>query len=193
MSAASATTPRTDVAPRPRRFTVAEYHQMGEAGIFTEDDRVELLAGEIYEMSPIGDRHVGAVNPLNEFFVVRLVGTEFMVSVQNPIRLGDDSEPQPDLVVMRRGVRGVPDAADVLLVVEVADSSRAYDRGKKLPLYAAAGIPEVWLVDVVAKTVERYTEPRGDRYRQLVVAERGDTVTSTVLPAIALPIADILG
>ncbi len=166
---------------------------MGEAGIFGEDDRVELLEGEIYDMSPIGDPHAGAVNRSTESFVVQLVGTAFMASIQNPIRLPNNSEPQPDLAVVRRSVRGVADAADVLLVVEVADSSRAYDRNKKLPLHAAADIPEVWLVDLVAETIERYTDPREGRYRQLLTVGRGERLSATALPNLTIAVDDILG
>lgn len=126
---------------------------MGEAGIFIEDARVELVAGEIFELSPIGDRHVGGVNYLTEYLAIRLVGTDFMISVQNPIHLSVDGEPQFDLAVVRRSVRGVAAAADVLLA----------------------------------------TEPHGDRYRQLLTVGRGETPISAVLPAIAVPVDDILG
>ncbi len=193
MTATTATAPSQQTEPRPRRFTAEEYHRMGEAGIFTEDDRVELLEGEIVEMSPIDDPHVGAVDALSEPFFAQLAGTEFRATVQNPIRLGPRSEPQPDLAVVRRGRRGAATAADVLLVVEVADSSRHHDRNRKVPLYAAAGIPEVWLVDLVAEVVERYAEPRGERYRHLVTFGRGETVTSAVLPALSIPVDAILG
>jgi Uma2 family endonuclease len=133
------------------------------------------------------------VNRSTESFVVQLVGTPFMASIQNPIRLPNNSEPQPDLAVVRRSVRGVADAVDVLLVVEVADSSRAYDRGKKLPLYAAAGIPEVWLVDLVAQTIERYTDPREGRYRQLLTVSRGERLAATALPNLTIAVDDLLG
>lgn len=176
---------------RRHRFTAEDYERMAGAGILTEDDRVELIAGEIIEMSPIGDRHVGAVNRLTRL-LSRVVGDDALVSVQNPIRLATDSQPQPDLAVVRGGVRGIADAADVLLVIEVADTSREYDRGTKLPLYAAAGIAEAWLVDLVAGTIERHTEPRDGRYRLIVLAGRGESVASTVLPAITLPVDAII-
>ena len=181
------------VGVRRRRFTVEDYHRMGEVGILTEDDRVELIGGAIVELSPIRDSHARAVNHLNEFLVVRLAGGDVTVSIQNPIRLSDDTEPQPDLAVLRGRGRGVVDAADVLLVIEVADTSRRYDRNVKLPLYAAAGIPEAWLVDLVAQTIARHTEPRAGRYRQTTIARRGESLASTVLPAVILPVDAVLG
>ena len=180
------------VGVRRRRFTVEDYHRMGEAGILTEDDRVELIGGTIVELSPIRDPHARAVNLLNEFLVVRLASGAVTVSIQNPIRLSDDTEPQPDLAVLRGRGRGVANAADVLLVIEVADTSRRYDRNVKLPLYAA-GIPEAWLVDLVARTIERHTEPHNGRYRQITIAGRGESLASTVLPAIILPVDAVVG
>jgi Uma2 family endonuclease len=144
-------------------------------------------------MSPIRDPHVRAINHLNEFMVVRLAGGEVTVSIQNPIRLSDDTEPQPDLAVLRGRGRGVANAADVLLVIEVADTSRRYDRNVKLPLYAAAEIPEAWLVDLVARTIERHTEPHNGRYRQITIAGCGESLASTVLPAIILPVDAVVG
>lgn len=177
-----------------RRFTADEYRRMAEAGILAEDERIELIAGEIVEMSPIGVRHADCVIALTNLLGA-LVGREVSSSVQNPIRLATDGEPQPDLALLRQGRyrQALPTADDVLLLIEVADSSRDYDRKVKLPLYAAAGIAEVWLVDLVAETIERYTEPRDGRYSRLVVAGRGATSTSIVLPALAIPVDDILG
>ncbi len=148
-----------------RRLTVQEYHRMGEVGILTEDDRVELIDGEIIEMAPIGDPHVDLVIVLNDRLTAAIGGLA-SVSVQNPLRLTDHTEPQPDLVVLRRERRrGVPLAADALLVIEVADSSLAYDRDTKLPRFARSGIPEVWLVDVAGATLVRHRTPDEDRYR----------------------------
>ena len=177
-----------------RRWTVAEYYRMGEAGILTEDDRVELIGGEIVEMSPIGTAHVWSVSALAKH-AERSVGDKTGILVQSPFRLADDKEPQPDLVLVRLGTPRdrLPGPADVLLVIEVADSSRAYDRGVKLPLYAAAGIPEAWLVDLVAATLERFTEPREGRYRQVTLGGGGDTLASTVLPGLAIPVDVALG
>ncbi len=181
--------------PLPRyRFTVAEYERMGEAGILGEDDRVELLAGEIIEMSPTGPVHAYSLALLTNH-VAAWVGETALLSVQSPIRLDDASEPQPDLAVLRqRNYRAaLPGPADVLLVIEVADSSRDYDRATKLPRYAAAGIPESWLADLVAGVLERHSEPRDGLYRQIAIGRPGDTLASTVLPALAIPVSVALG
>ena len=151
---------RVASVPR-RRFTVDEFARMGEAGIFTEDDRVELIGGEILEMTPVGPPHAWIVNRLAELIMTRL-GSGAYVSIQNPLRLGRDTEPQPDLVVARRSgayARRHPEPGDVLLVVEAADSSLRYDRLEKIPRYGGAGVPETWLVDIAAGTVTAYTDP----------------------------------
>jgi Uma2 family endonuclease len=177
-----------------RRFTVEDYHRMAEAGILTEDDRVELIAGEIVEMTPIGGPHMGRLNNLADL-LADLVRREALISVQNPIQLSTGSEPQPDIALLRRGAPrdAVPTPADVLLVIEVADTSLAYDRNVKLPLYAAAGIPEAWLFDVGGEALERHTEPRDGEYRLIARARRGESLASTVLPALVLPVDAILG
>lgn len=173
-------------------FTVADYEQMAAVGILDEDDRVELIAGEIVRMSPIGHRHVQAVNRLNHL-LFSVVGSDLTVSIQNPIKLGLRDEPQPDVAVLRGIGRGLVDAAAALLVIEVADSSREYDRKTKLPRYATAGIPEAWLVDLDADTIERYTEPREGHYRVAVFAMRGDSLESTMLPALTVSVDAVLG
>jgi Uma2 family endonuclease len=179
--------------PERYRFSVADYELMIEAGILTEDDRVELLAGEIVEMGPIGGEHVGRVNVVSNR-LVRQVDPAVIVSVQNPIRLSDDSEPQPDIALLRPGTptHAVPLAADVLLLIEVAESSRDTDRSVKFPLYAAAGIPEAWLVDLAAGVIERHTEPRNGRYTLVALAGRGESLPSTVLPHLVFAADDVL-
>ena len=140
------------------RFTVDDFARMGEAGIFTEDDRVELIGGEVRDMAPTSPPHAWAVSRLGELLITRLAG-RVHVRVQNPIRLGPHTEPQPDLAVARRTrayVNRHPDAADVLLVIEVADSSLPFDRSEKAPrYYGRVGIAETWLVDLAARTVRR--------------------------------------
>ncbi len=166
---------------RPYRFAVDEFTRMGEAGIFTEDDRVELIDGTVLEMTPIGPPHAWIVSRLTELLVTRLAGRAY-VSVQNPIRLDRHTEPQPDLVVARRRRSGYtdrhPDADDVLLVVEVADSSLRHDREQKAPRYGRAGIPETWLVDLAAGTVTVYSDPGPDGYARAQVRRRGDGLRS---------------
>ncbi len=169
-----------------RRFTVDEYEQMAVSGILHEDDRVELVAGEIIEMSPIGVRHMNCVNRLNRM-LNRLLPDGVMVSVQNPILLSDDSQPQPDLVILYdRTYQKVPTAADAPVVIEVADSSRDHDRGFKFPIYATAGIAEAWLIDLTAETIERHTEPHDGHYRFIALANRGESLPSTVFPTVTL-------
>ncbi|PZR98753.1 MAG: hypothetical protein DLM67_05200 [Candidatus Nephthysia bennettiae] len=174
------------------QFTVADYERMVNAGIFAEDDRVELISGEIATMSPVGHRHVQAVNRLGHLLYAA-ASDDLTVSIQNPIRLGVRDEPQPDLAVLQGGGQGLADAPAVLLVIEIADSSREYDRATKLPRYAAAGIAEAWLVDLGAETIERHTEPRDGYYRFAALAMRGDTLASTVLPALTIAVDLVLG
>ena len=180
----------------PRLFTVAEYHRMAEAGIFTEDDRVELIEGEIVAMSPIGSRHAACVKKLAALVRDLLSGKPVVVGVQDPVRLSDDSEPQPDLSLVRARedfyAAGHPGPEDVVLVIEVADASVMYDRNIKIPLYARSGIREVWLVDLVRNAVEVHSKPVGSAYAQTRRFERGATVTSAELPELQIPAAEIL-
>jgi len=176
-----------------RTFTVAEFERMAEIGILSDDERVELLGGEINYMSPIGARHVQVVNALNDLLWT-MIGHAATISVQNPIRLDTDSMPLPDIAALRRrNYATLATPADVLLVIEVADSSLTYDRGTKFPRYAAAGIAEAWLIDLAAGIVERHTEPRDGLYRQITIARLGDTLTSTILPELAIPVDKVLG
>ena len=175
------------------RFTVDDFARMGEAGILTEDDRVELIDGAIRDMAPIGPPHAWIVNRLDELLITRLAGRAY-VSAQNPIRLGRHTEPQPDLAVARRTAAYAyrhPDAADVLLVVEVADSSLPFDRGEKVPRYGRAGIPETWLVDVEAGTVTVYTGPGPAGYAREHVFRRGERIAATAVDALDLAVDDI--
>jgi Uma2 family endonuclease len=180
----------------PWRFTAADYHRIGEAGVFHHDDRVELIEGVILRMSPIGDRHAGRVISLSEIFFVRL-GRRALVCVQNPVRLSESSEPQPDLVVMRRPVGAEPVRAlrpeDILLLIEVSDSTLGFARDSKVPLYAQAGIPEVWLLDLQGDRLRVYREPIDGEYRSITVLVRGGSVTLMALPDITLTVEEILG
>src|SRR5215813_14096287 len=168
-----------EVAAARRRFTREEYHRMAEVGILKPTDRVELIRGEIVEMSPPGRRHVAFVDNLTQLLVLRLAGRA-IVSVQNPVVLTDDSEPQPDFTVRR--IRPVPykereaHADDVLLLIEVADTSLAYDRSTKLRLYAEAEIPEYWVVDCNAEAIETYRDPGPEGYRDVTSAAGTETL-----------------
>jgi Uma2 family endonuclease len=179
-----------------RRFTVDEYHRMAEVGVFEEDDRVELLDGEIVEMTPLGSRHVACVVRLTDL-LSRHAGEGPLVSVQNPLVLADRSEPQPDLVVLpsRTDLSGARPlgAADALLVIEVADTSVEHDRDVKIPLYARAGIPEVWLVNLPADRIEVYQDQAAGRYTTRRIVARGASLSPLHLPDVTLSAADILG
>jgi Uma2 family endonuclease len=179
-----------------RRFTVEQYHRMAEAGVFADGDRVELIEGEIVEMTPIGSRHAAQVDRLNDL-LTSTAGRRAIVRVQNPIRIGSHSEPQPDLVLLRRRddyYRAAhPEPRDVLLVVEVSDTTIDYDRSVKVPLYARAGIPHVLIVDVSLGSVEDYRDPSPAGYRVVAHPQRGQHVTIESLPDLRLSVGDILG
>ena len=179
-----------------RRFTVDEYHRMAEVGILGEDDRVELLDGEIVLTTPMGARHASTVARLNERFH-SVVGKRAILSVRLPIRLSDYSEPEPDLALLKRRedfyADRLPEAGDVLLVIEVADSSRRTDRERKLPLYARAGIAEVWLVDLPRDVIEVYREPVAGSYRSVQTVARDGTLAILKLPGVTLPATEVLG
>jgi Uma2 family endonuclease len=178
------------------RFTVEQYERMGEAGIFSEDDRVELIEGEIVEMTPIGSRHAGAVNRLIEL-LTSTVGRRATVAAQNPIRIGGHSEPQPDLVLLRRRedfyAARHPEPADVLLVIEVADTPAGFDRRVKLPLYARAGIVEAWVLDLDGPALEVHRSPAAEGYRDVRRPRRGEAVTLAGLPDLSVAVDAVLG
>lgn len=178
-----------------RRFTVADFEQMVQSGILMEDDRVELIAGEIVEMAAIGQRHAGCINRLTRL-LVQLFSNGAVVAGQNPLIIGDEHAPQPDIMVLQPRADDYahhhPIPADVLLLIEVADSSIRFDRRVKLPLYATAGISEVWLVDLNAGRVERHTEPADGGYRIVRRFRRGQRVASITLPQLVLAVDTIL-
>ena len=178
-----------------KRFTTAEFEQIAAAGIFGEDERFELLEGEIVAMSPLGPQHSATVTRLTELFY-ELGNPSITIRVQDPIRLGDYSVPQPDVaIVNRRGDRyagGHPEPEDVLLLIEVSESSFAYDRDVKLPLYARAGIAEVWLVALLPQVVEVYRAPNDNGYGEKRTLRRGDTLAPLHLPGAKLAIEPIL-
>lgn len=188
---------QTVAVPIPRRrFTVDEYHRMGEAGVLTQDDRVELLDGQIVRMSPIGTPHASTVARLNALFVRRL-GGRATIWVQNPIILDRWSEPQPDLCVLAPRADFYrafhPRPRDVLLGIEVMDTSRGYDRTLKLPLYAKAELREVWLVDVKREVVEVYRRPALRGYRSEQTCARGQALRPVAFPRLRFRVNDLLG
>lgn len=179
-----------------RLFTVEEYERMGAAGILGEDDRVELIDGEIVEMTPIGPGHAACVNRLTRRLVGAL-GNRAVVTVQNPVRLPPRSEPQPDLVIARERAdfyaSGHPTSADVLLAIEVAESSVVFDRAVKGPLYARMGIAEYWLVDLGADVVVAHRRPTPTGYEDVRTSGRGDVLAPQSLPDLLIAVTEVLG
>ena len=169
---------------------------MSEAGLFQEDDRIELIDGEIIEMSPIGTSHAACVKRLN-YLLASVLGQRAIVSIQDPVKTGDHSEPPPDVALLRFRedfyAEAHPEAKDIFLAVEVADSSTGYDREIKIPLYARSRIAQAVLVDLPAETIEVYSRPVKGRYRNVLMLKRGDTMRLQNLPGIELAVDQILG
>ena len=180
-----------------RKFTVHEYELMVRAGILREDDRVELVEGEVVQMSPISSRHAGAVNRMTAALARLQVEGRAVVSVQNPVRLGEFGQPQPDVALLRPRAdfysTAHPGPEDVLLVVEVAEASAEYDRQVKVPLYGRWGIPEVWVVDLEGDRVEVYREPTGEGYGRQRFLSRGEVLRPLAAPDLELPVDQVLG
>lgn len=182
---------------RRHKLRVDAYDRMAGAGILGEHDRVELIDGEIIDMAPIGSDHAGTVNRLNEALVLAFAGRA-IVSPQNPVRIDDFNEPQPDFAVLRRradfyaaGERPGPD--DVLLLIEVADSSLRFDRTVKVPLYARAGIPEVWIVDLNRRVVEVHREPGDGRYAMVTMVQAGEGLNPALAPEVRVTLEQVFG
>jgi Uma2 family endonuclease len=178
-----------------RLFTVEEYEQMAAAGILGEDDGVELIEGEIIEMSPISVPHAVCVKKLNRLFTGRL-GDRVIVGVQDPIRLDDRSEPQPDIVLLRPRsdfyAQGHPEPEDIILVIEVAETSVEYDREVKMLMYARAGIEEAWLINLRRGSMEVYRRPTMNGYTEMMHLRPGDTISPLAFPELVLNVSDIL-
>lgn len=188
-----------EVLDRPvvvrHRLTVDGYYKMAETGVLAPDDRVELIDGEVIEMAPIGSRHGGTVKQLVER-LTPAVAKRAVLSVQDPIRLGAADEPQPDIALLRPRTdfykKSHPTASDVLLIVEVAETSARYDREIKVPLYAKHGVPEVWIVDLEAGLVRFYRQPVGERYTDITATETPGPTPVDALPGIAIDLTDVL-
>jgi Uma2 family endonuclease len=179
-----------------RLFNVHEYERMVEAGILTEDDRVELIEGEIVEMSPIGMRHAACVKRLNSLLAAR-ASSAAIISIQDPIVLDDLSEPQPDVALLKPRTdfyeQGHPRASEALLVIEVADTTVQSDRLVKMPLYARAGIVEVWLVNLNDERIEVYTQPAGGAYESVKYAGRGESIDAQSVAGLTLDVDAVFG
>lgn len=174
-------------------WTVEEFHQMAIAGLLDEADRVELIEGEMIDIAPIGSKHAFIVNRISQIFSAR-VGAQCLISTQNPVRLGERSEPQPDVALLRSGnyMDALPTAADVLLIVEVSDSTLEYDRDVKIGLYARHGIPEVWLLDVNAREITVYREPAEGQYRLIRKPTAAEAISPTALPSVQLRLMELM-
>jgi Uma2 family endonuclease len=182
-------------APTRHRLDVGAYYRMAEADILTRKDRVELIDGEIFDMVPIGSAHSGKTNRLNWLFARAAADGLALVSVQGPLRLDAYSEPEPDVMLLKPRADHYqsrhPNAADVLLLVEISESSLVHDRGIKLPLYAKFGVPEVWIVDLPDAAIEVYRQPAGDGY---ALKERltAGSLAPVLLPSVAIDVGALL-
>jgi Uma2 family endonuclease len=175
------------------RFTTDEYHRLGEAGILHEDDPVELLNGDLVVREPVGGEHRTLVDSLNILFANRIGQDRYRIGIHNPISLDPHSEPQPDVVLYAASVRGRhPRPDEIFLLVEVADTSIAYDRGAKLQAYARRGVREVWIIDIVRRRIFVYRNPNQGRYQFSLEAKGDDELTVEVFPDITFSVSAIL-
>ena len=179
-----------------RYFNVAEYYRMAEAGVFSPEDRVELIEGEIVKMSPIGTRHAACVRRLDAFLNQR-AGNLAQISVQSPVRLNDFSETQLDIALLKPRndfySSAHPTPADVLVIIEVSDTSVEFDRGIKLPLYARAEIPQVVIVNIPGEVIENYTEPVNGAYQKFTRVRDDQSVAVMLLPELSIPAHVVFG
>lgn len=179
----------------PKKFTVEEYYRMAEVGILGPEDRVELIDGQILQMSPPGIRHVAASHRANTLFTEAL-GRRVIVSVQNPLRLDRFNEPQPDIIILKP----VPDfyasrnsgPQDALLVIEISDTSLSFDRKVKVPHYAAKGVPEVWIEDLKHDVLLVYRDPAGELYDTNLTLRRGENISPLAFPDTVFKVEDLL-
>lgn len=180
--------------PELYRFTVEEWHKFGEAGIFDEDDRLELLDGEIILMSPIGSRHAAAMTNLTEVLVEKSA-RRYLVAPGNPVEADPRSEPVPDLMLLPRSCRNArrhPLTKDVHLIIEIADSSLRHDQRRKLKKYAQTGVPEYWIVNLRQDGIEVYRTPREDRYMQQLTFSAGQKVSPQAFPDVEIAVDDVI-
>jgi len=183
------------VFPQKHLTDIAEWHRMGEAGIFPPEARLELIEGEILHMAPIGFNHAGHVARLIHALTLRVQGRA-IVNSQNPVQLGDLSEPEPDFLLLKPDpdfyTTRHPKAADVLLLIEVSDSTLRFDREQKRRLYATHQIPEYWIVNLIDNCLEIYRQPDDGDYQEQTTLAKADTVNLVALPEIQVRVADIL-
>ena len=182
--------------PTRTRISTDRYHRMVATGVLTKYDRVELIEGDMLDMAPIGTKHSAITSRLHELFVLAVSRSATVVS-GGPVNLGEFSEPQPDLMLLKRredfyGGK-LPEAADVLLLIEVSDSSLAFDQGVKLNLYARYGVAEYWIVDVEGKRVVTYREPEAKGYLRTLEFAAADSVAPTAFPDVSIAVGEIFG
>jgi Uma2 family endonuclease len=177
------------------RFTVEEYHRMAETGVLKPDARVELLEGEIIDRAPIGPDHGGSTNRLIEIFS-RLSGKRWIVSAQNSLSLDEHSEPQPDLMLLKPRpdfyTTRLPEAPDVLLLIEVSDTTLLLDRERKLSAYGRSGIPEVWILNLSERKLEVYREPHFSGYASQTILRAGDKAAPAAFPDAVIEVGELL-
>jgi Uma2 family endonuclease len=182
--------------PKRKIFTVQDYHKMIDAGIFAGNSNYELIEGEIVKKMTVGDYHISCVNRLNRLFNLK-IGETAIVSIQNPVVISNISEPEPDVALLRFQedfyASGKATAADVLLLIEVSDTTVKYDRDVKIPLYARAGVGEVWLVNLPRQILEVYTQPVKGKYKLVKKIGKKETVSPALLSEIKIKVAEILG
>ena len=186
--------PLLESAPQRMRFTRERFDAMIAAGVLQEDDRVELMDGEIYSQRPPGSRHIARTMRIQKC-LEQLIGSKALISVQNPIALGELSEPQPDVAVLKLAKdfyeSRLPECEDILWVVEVSDSTLAFDRNVKLPRYAAGRIPEVWIMDVELNHLTIYRAPEKERYLERTVYAKGSRIPLAAFPGRMLLAEDL--
>ncbi|XHR85111.1 MAG: Uma2 family endonuclease [Gloeotrichia echinulata GP01] len=179
-----------------RKFTVEQYHKMVDSGILKADDRIELIWGEIIEMSPIGTKHAACVKCLNKLLSSKL-RDRILIAIQDPVELNDNSEPQPDVALLKLRddfyETAHPQPSDIFLLIEVADSTVKYDREVKIPLYAQANIIEVWLMDIYEQVVEVYQQPIATEYQHIQKFARGESLSILAFPDVNISVDEIFG
>lgn len=180
--------------PVQLRFTVDQYYKMIELGMLKDYEKAEIIEGELIKKMTVGDKYAFVVDNLTRFFI-KNVSDKVLVRVQNPVRLTEYNEPEPDITLadLRKfDGRRHPRPAEIILLIEVSDSTLKYDRDKKLPLYAEAEIPEVWIVNLANEIVEVHTKPSVELYQLVKIFKRGETIETETLPNLFLKVDDIL-
>jgi len=182
----------TDTVLRRHRISVDEYYRMAEVGLLAPDAKVELIDGEVIDLAPVGTKHFYLVNLLTKI-LGRTIGERAILSVQQPIRLSSDSEPQPDLALLKppaeNYLKALPDGSDVLLLIEVSDTTLRYDLEVKAQLYARNGVPEVWVIDINTKTLHRLRQPNAEQYASIARLQAG-RVEIAALPGVSIDIGE---